>query len=221
MKCMAFPLFAFLPLTAWAQTTQDIQVWTSVAGTAALNEESTGPSAWLDVHLRRSGANTVHIFRPGLGWRLGDAVSVWAGYGWIPTLPDEGDLQIENRFWQQVIAKHSASRLGFMSRTRFEQRLADSGDDLGLRVRQFGRVGWDWRDDGRCGLVVWDELFLGLNETDWGAPAGLDQNRLFAGVFLKSGTRVRGELGYLSLFVDRDGGNTLGHVLSTTVFVSL
>lgn len=221
MTRLLFLFLSLFPAVSAAQSAQDVQVWTSVAGTAKLNAESTGPSAWLDLHLRRSGTGVLHIFRPGVGWRLRPNISLWAGYAWIPTLPDDGDARFEHRLWQQVIASHRTNRLGWTSRTRFEQRMAGSSADLGLRLRQFVRSGWDWREDGRYGLVVWDELFVGLNDTDWGAPAGIDQNRLFAGFFLKSGAKVRGELGYLSLVVYRDSGNTLGHTLSTTVFVSL
>ena len=209
------------PTFGWAQATQDVQIWTSVAGTAALTDEATGPSAWLDVHLRRSGANTLAILRPGMGWRVRRNLSLWVGYAWIPTLLDDGGTRHEHRAWQQVIATRSSGRIGLMSRTRVEQRFAGGGGDLGLRVRQFARLGWNWNEEGRYGLVAWDELFVGLNDTDWGAPRGLDQNRLFAGFFLKSGSRVRGELGYLSLVVNRDAGDTIGHVLSTTIFVAL
>ena len=91
---------------------------------------------------------------------------------------------------------------------------------MGLRVREFVRAGWSWRDDGTFGLVLWDELFVGLNEPDWGAPSGLDQNRVFGGFFLKIDSNLRLEMGYLSLYLNRDT-DTLGHVLATNLFVAL
>ena len=68
--------------------------------------------------------------------------------------------------------------------------------------------------------MAWDEVFIGLNDIDWGAPRGLDQNRLFVGGWAAVAPHLRVELGYLFLYVDRDD-DTVGHVLATNVFVSL
>ena len=85
---------------ARAQAQHDAQVWTAVLGNAKLGEDDSGPALWLDVHLRRSGANLVHIARPGVGWRAAPWVSAWAGYGFVPVLPDGADPVVEHRLWQ-------------------------------------------------------------------------------------------------------------------------
>lgn len=203
-----------------AETENEAQVWTALAGTARLGERSTGPALWLDLHLRRGDAGTVHISRPGVGWQLSSWLSVWAGYGWIPVLLDESDTIHEHRLWQQVILAHKPTqRLSLQSRTRFEQRFVGSGDDAGFRVREFVRVGYVFAGD--FGLVAWDELFLGLNEPDWGAPDGLDQNRLFVGGSVQIREEMRLEMGYLSVFLDRGDADILAHVLATNLFLSL
>ena len=119
-----------------------------------------------------------------------------------------------------LVVRFSETTLKGGNRSRFEQRFSGAGDDVGFRLREFARVGWSWREDGKFGLVLWDEVFLGFNETDWGAPSGLDQNRLFLGWYVKTEPNLRLEMGYLSLFVDRDQA-TLGHVLATTLFIPL
>ena len=175
---------------------------------------------WLDMHLRRSSSNIVHIARPGVGWSFSPSVSAFAGYAWVPVLPDEGDTVNEHRLWQQLIFKHSIGDLSLQSRTRFEQRMSGAGDDIGFRVREFVRASWSAGQDGRRGLVVWDELFVGLNEPDWGAPKGLDQNRTFVGPFTAVGESMRLEMGYLLLWLNRDSGDTVGHVLATNLFAT-
>ena len=206
---------------AKAQVSHDPQIWTAVLGTAKLSDTDTGPSLWLDMHLRRSGGGTLHIFRPAVGWRHDDWLSFWAGYAWVPVLPDEADAVHEHRPWQQVIVKNGGTApVSLQARTRFEQRVTTGGNDVGFRLREFLRVSWSWRDDKAFGLVGWDELFVGLNETDWGAPTGLDQNRFFAGGYALAGPNLRVELGYLSLFLDRDE-DIIGHVLAANVFVSI
>ncbi len=213
---------AFSSREARADVSQDPQIWTAVLGNAKLSDSATGPGLWLDMHLRRSDSGTLHIFRPGAGYRLNTWLSIWGGYAWVPVAPDEGDTRHEHRPWQQVIVKHRFdSGLTLQNRTRFEQRFLDSGDDIGFRVRDFVRADWSWREDGTYGLVVWDELFVALNDTDWGAESGFDQNRLFVGGFAKLAPKLRLELGYLSLYLNRGDQDTLGHVLATNIFVAL
>lgn len=54
-----------------------------------------------------------------------------------------------------------------------------------------------------------DELFVNLRDTDWGARAGFDQNRLFIGpgVELAQGGRV--DVGCLNVFTRRAGQQDL------------
>lgn len=203
--------------TAAADT--DTQVWTASGATAAVSPGERGVSAWFDAHLRRSDGGIVHIARPGLGYRVNRDLSVWLGYAWVPVVPDQGDTLHEHRIWQQAIYKLAAGGVSLQSRTRFEQRFGDGGDDVGLRLRQFVRAGRAI-GDSPFGLVAWDEVFIGLNDTDWGAPRGFDQNRLFVGGWAAVAPHLRVELGYLFLYVDRDD-DTVGHVLATNVFVSL
>ena len=222
-RCLFTLIFLFSlgqAKVALADTDHDQQVWTAFLSNAKPQGDSSGLRLWLDLHLRRADTGTVHIARPGLGWQLSNKLSLWAGYAWIPVVPDSGSTVHENRFWQQLIVKHNVGNWSLQSRTRFEQRLSGAGDDIGFRVREFVRASWRANPKNTYGLALWNEVFVGLNEPDWGAPQGLDQNRFFAGPYHKVGDKMRLELGYLLLFVDRDN-DTLGHVLATNLFISL
>lgn len=209
------------PRPAAADVDSDPQVWTALLGTATLGDGYT-PRLWLDTHLRRSDGNTVHIFRPGLGTAVFPWLSVWAGYGWVPVIDDVTSETVnEHRAWEQVILKHTFGSLSVQSRTRFEQRFSENGDDMGLRIRQFVRLAWQPKADSPFGAVMWDELFVGLNETDWGAPKGMDQNRLFTGVYAKLVPHLRLEMGYLFVFINRGDNDTAAHVLATNLFFTL
>jgi len=214
---------ALLSTEARAQTTEDFQVWTAVLGTADLTRETPGPSLWLDVHARRSDAGTVHIVRPGAGLRIAPWISVWAGYAWVPVSRDATDDVVhEHRIWEQVILQHAFDfRLSLQARTRLEQRFSEAGSDVGLRLRQLVRAGWQFVPDVPLGVVVWDELFVGFADTDWGARGGFDQNRLFAGLFLQMAPFARLELGYLFLYVERGDADLVGHALGTNLFVAV
>lgn len=206
---------------ARAQDQQDFQVWAALLATADTQLAPPGLAFWLDVHARRGDTGTVHILRPGLGVHLLPFLSVWAGYAWVPVFSDQTGAAVhEHRVWEQIILQHRLPfGLALQSRTRLEQRFSEAGSGTGLRLRQFLRAGWQPWEHVPIGAVVWDELFVGLNETTWTAPRGLDQNRLFAGLSLATAPFARLEAGYLFLYVDRRS-DLFGHVLAVNLFVS-
>jgi hypothetical protein len=88
----------------------------------------------------------------------------------------------EHRIWQQLIWSKPLNGINFLSRTRLEQRFRDDGSDTGWRLRQFMKAAYPLPGNPNMSLVAYDELFFGLNDTDWGTRSGFDRNRLFLGV---------------------------------------
>lgn len=190
---------------AQAQATHDVAVWTAVLASPDLAGRTR---LWFDGHARRNDAKFLAIVRPGLGLQLTDAVSGWVGYGWIPSVPDEGQTFHEHRIWEQIIADVKlGERLVLQSRTRLEQRFPGSGGPLALRLREFVRLTLRPEKPSRARLALWDELFVGLDDTDWGSVRGIDQNRLFVGVGLPVTHGGRVELGLLNVVLPRDDLN--------------
>lgn len=204
---------------AQAQERGEFQIWNAVLSTVHFSPTAPRAALWLDVHARRGDAGTVHILRPGGGFVVRDWLSLWGGYAWIPTFDENAGRRDEHRLWQQVVFGHTAGDFTFQARTRFEQRFSEGGDDVGFRLRQFIRINWQPHEETPVGVALWDELFLGLNEPDWGAPRGFDQNRLFLGPFLKVAPWARFEAGYLFAYLDRDP-NVRAHVLAFNLFIS-
>lgn len=157
------------------------------------------------------------ILRPGVGYQLLDQLSVYAGYAWVPTFEDEGANRHEHRSWQQLLFNARASQAwAFALRPRFEQRFAEGGNETGYRVRLLART--TYTTPAGVLLVVWDEFFYQANDTDWGAVAGFDQNRAFAGIGLLAINDVRIELGYLNVFTKRKPDSNLAHNLAVNLF---
>lgn len=202
MTTLLLPLGLGIAEPALAQTTHDVAVWTAVLA----SPELTGRTRlWFDGHARRDQARFLAIVRPGVGLQFSDRVSGWVGYGWIPSVPDEGDTFHEHRIWQQVIANLGlGDRVTLQSRTRFEQRFAGGGGEVALRLREFVRLSVRPNQPSRVRLALWDELFVGFSDTDWGAVGGIDQNRLFVGVGLPVTHGGRVELGLLNVLLPRD-----------------
>jgi len=161
------------------------------------------------------------IVRAALGYRLASRTKIWAGYGFIPNNPrNRREKVIEHRAWQQLTWRAEDPIHGFSlsTRTRLEQRTIEGFDDLGWRFRQFVKLTYPLPISELLYLSFWDELFLNVDDTDWGAKSGVDQNRIFGGLGIRIASQTKFEIGYMHQFVKRerrdDGHN---HILSFTV----
>lgn len=209
-----------------AQTLDDTGLWFAAFGNGEFESfHADSPLRWwFDAHYRLrddSDGFNQSIIRPGLGYAFAEDQAVWAGYAWIRSSPVVGDDFDEHRFWQQWTAAPSCGEWSFLHRSRFEQRWLETGDDVGLRWRQLARAQRVLSDCPQWSFVLWDEIFFNLNHTDWGARAGLDQNRAFIGLGYKKcpDARVRTEVGYLNQFINRQGGlDGMNHILSVNFF---
>lgn len=212
---------------ASAQTLDDTGLWFAAFGNGEVKStvgEATPLLWWFDTHYRlrddTSGFNQ-SILRPGVGLKLNEDQAIWAGYAWILTSPTQGNDFDEHRFWQQWTSAAPLREIQFMHRSRLEQRWLETGDEVGLRWRQLLRVQRPMAESPRWTLIAWDEVFFNLNDTDWGARTGLDQNRAFFGVGFRRSTQasVRTEVGYLNQFVNNQGGHDgMNHILSVNFY---
>lgn len=210
-----------------SQTLDDTGLWFAAFGNGKFEslDEDSDLRWWFDTHYRlRDDTNGFNqsIVRPGLGYAIAEEQALWAGYAWIRTSPIAGDDFDEHRFWQQWTATPSSGPWRFLHRSRFEQRWVETGNDVGLRWRQLARAQKILSDCPQWSLVTWDEIFFHLNDTDWGATTGLDQNRAFIGLGYQRSSQHHGriEAGYLNQFINRrEGGvDSMNHILSLNYF---
>ncbi len=215
---------------ASAQTINDLGQWNALFAQGDLSEWSGHPSDrlkwWFDGHYRLfddSGGFGQSIVRPGVGIDVGKDSALWVGYAWIRTSPISGSDIDEHRCWQQWTWSRSVEPYKFALRSRLEQRFVESADDTGLRFRQFVR---GQKSLGPCSpltFVVWDELFIDLNDTDWGQRSGFDQNRIFVGFGMKKhrASNWRVEVGYLNQVLNLSGPvDRSNHILAVNLFRS-
>jgi hypothetical protein len=208
-----------------AQTIDDVGQWT-----ALFTQDRFSPDSrlkwWFDGHYRMFEDNDgfgQSIIRPGIGLDVCENSALWAGYGWIRTSPIAGADIDEHRIWQQWTWSRTNDPFKIAARTRFEQRFIESSDDAGLRIRQFVRAQKNIGACSRRTFVVWDELFIALNDTDWGQRSGFDQNRLFVGFGFKShhASAWRMEIGYMHQAVNQLGPvDRSNHLLALNFFRS-
>ncbi|MBA4131053.1 MAG: DUF2490 domain-containing protein [Hyphomicrobium sp.] len=214
-------LVSLLAQQCIAHADDDFQFWQTTNLSAKLDKELTGH---LEVQPRfTDDASRLGqlLIRPSIGWGLGGGVVVSAGYAYVRTSPAGRTVTHEHRPWQQLAFPVTGQPGSFMltSRSRIEQRVREDGNDLGHRFRQqvrmmvpLERTGWN--------VVAWSEVFLNLNDTDWGQRSGLDRWRNFIGVNIPISHVVSAEPGYLNQYVNSASGDISDHVLSMTLNVN-
>lgn len=206
---------------ALAATSEDEQFWLNLTAMGSVKDEVV---YFAEVQPRiGDGVSRVDqaLFRGALGWKFSPAVTLYQGFAHV-VVPIEGGRDVnEERSFQQLswtLGKPWGGELS--SRTRLEQRWRSDGDDMGWRLREMIRYEKPLRaESDAVNALVWAEGFAALNDTDWGARAGFDQLRSFAGAELGLPGASTLEVGYMNQIVNQRGGNTrVNHIASVTLF---
>jgi hypothetical protein len=203
--CIAIGV-ALWPSPAPAQRINDGHVWVLGLATVRLSENwrlhLEEQPRWFD----NASESFQIITRTALGRRVGSRASLWGGYAWVAKPPGPGTVH-EHRLWQQLSATFPDAGLWTPSlRLRLEQRFQNTWEGSSHRLRTLGRMQRPVTADRRWSLVVWDEVFLTMDETPRGPWDGLDQNRLFGGLLRQFSPKVGLEFGYLWTTLEPPGG---------------
>jgi hypothetical protein len=199
----------------------EFQAWSALSTNGPVNNGDL--LFWFDGHARfgdDAGRLSTSIIRPGLGWRYSSDLTLWLGYARVTGHQANPNIE-EDRIWQQAIYRLSDFGSGQLSgRTRLEQRFREEDSDKGMRLRQFLR----WTkpiQNTSLSYVIANELFLNLNDADWGQSSGFNQNRMFLGMNHKISETYKVEVGYVNNYINQIGrGNQLNHILSASLSVT-
>ncbi|HOP19802.1 MAG TPA: DUF2490 domain-containing protein [Amphiplicatus sp.] len=219
---VSLSILAAATLSPHGATADDTQLWTALFSDGPIGNAGDGRFlAWFDAHARYSEDVSrlgVSIIRPGLGYKVNDDLSLWAGYAWVVSRADGRESLTEHRTWQQATYGVAKGPWGSLSgRTRIEQRFHEAGDETGYRVRQFLR--WSKPIAERWTATAWNETFIALNDTDFGARAGYDQNRTFGGLRWRASDKVSLEGGYV--FNHINASDAANHNVSISIIAPL
>lgn len=204
--------------SAFAETDEDGRYWLSAYAQGKL---STEPLYWsMDTHVRWRDEGQHFdqlILRPAVFFKFQPHASVWLGYDTAISHPAGQSASRENRLWQQFQYQfEEVANVTVISRTRLEQRRREDVAELGHRLRQMVRVSVPSAVHANLSWVAFDELFVNLNQTEWGVQRGIDQNRLFVGVNWKINHASNVDAGYLNQWVNTRTVDRENHVLMTT-----
>ncbi|SNR74346.1 Protein of unknown function [Methylobacillus rhizosphaerae] len=168
---------------------------------------------------REEGRHLDQLYlRPSVFYALNPKTSLWLGHDTIVRHPAGKSTLNEYRVWEQFKYHFDpVSTVTFTNRTRLEQRRREGYHDTGHRLRQMIKATAPLSIDPKLSLVVSDELFINMNNTDWGTYRGIDQNRLFLGFNWKLDESSNIEAGYLNQFINTRTTNRDNHILTTTL----
>lgn len=177
---------------------------------------------WLEVQPRFSldpARPTQLLLRPALGVQINPKTTFLFGYLYQEGYPEDRPTVAEHRVWQQLQTRLAGTpnKAVLVSRTRLEERFVENQPDDGVRLRQMLR-GQVWVSGGSWSVIGQSEAFFGLNSTDWGQPAGVDQWRNFIGVGVPLSKRFTLEAGYLNQWLIRPGADINNNVISVSLF---
>ena len=150
--------------------------------------------------------------------KLSPKFALGLGIDHIQNHPSGKESFEENRITSQMQYKFDdIAGIKIQSRTRFEFRRREQFDDIAYRLREQMRASYPLNFNPNISLVMFDELLLNLNSTDWKVARGIDQNRVFVGMGYQANTHVNIEFGYLNQYINTQTINRENHVLNTTL----
>lgn len=201
-----------------AEVEEDGAFWINLNAQGKLPVHNLNWYAEYQPRWRQEGKHLdVSILRPAIYYAIDKNTSIWLGYANVRFHPAGRSSREENRLWQQFLYRFEPiENIHIQSRTRFEQRHFEQASDTGHRIRQLFRVSVTITSSPYS-LVLWDEYFIHMNDTDWGAVRGFDQNRAFIGVNAKINPNIALEVGYLNQYINTRNFDRENHVLSTTL----
>ncbi len=212
----------FFSATVLASPDEDGRAWLNITAIGSLPAENWHWYAEMQPRWREELSEFDQlIIRPAVFYTTSKQSSVWAGYARVVTHPNGRANFDEDRIWQQFLHNFEPIQsVSIQSRTRLEQRFIENADDTGYRLRQMFRLTMPSKVSAQLTWVAYDEYFLNLNHTDYGARKGFDQNRAFAGLNWTFNPNLKMEVGYLNQYINAKNTNAMNHVLSTTLMIN-
>lgn len=205
--------------STWAGAEEDGGYWFNVHMQGDLPMQNVGWSMDTNPRYRNEGKHLDYLYlRPAVFYKLDSRSSVWLGHDTIIGHPAGKSAYRETRWYEQFQYQFEPiSTVTFSSRTRLEERRRGGFRNTGHRLRQMIKASLPLKMNSKLSVVVYDELFININETDWGARHGIDQNRIFIGGNWKFNRHAYLEAGYLNQFVNKATVNLENHVISATL----
>lgn len=202
-------------------TTQRSRYWDSLnlSGNLLNNQRAL---YFLDLQARFDAQNDQFeqsISVGGIGYQWLPNLSLWLGYQ-RNSYNQLSGTKPQNAVWEQATWKiiHNNS-INLSSRTRLEQRMEVEQSQWLSRLRERITLKLPKKINDHLTPVIYDELFINLNNPAWVNSRTIDQNRAFMGVDILTSKKTYLEVGYLNQYRWALTGNVMNHVLSVSLYI--
>lgn len=200
---ITFLIQFLIPAFASNDFENDLGLWTAVNIHAPITEKvqtrfQISPR-WLD----NTTDFSKFILHGLLGYKFNEHFSFYQGYAWsMIYIPN---FRREQRPYQEAIISHDIGKISLDHRFRFEERFLQSVEGISLRARYRLKGAYPLDKLKKWSLVLFDEIFVNLNSHFEGPQAGIDQNRIYAGINHKFNENINSDLGYQLQYIHRSG----------------
>jgi hypothetical protein len=154
-----------------------------------------------------------------LGYQLENS-TLWLGFRLTKHVSNPPTFQL-NHLFQQFIYLQDFTCFSFLSRSRLEQMYRSDQKEFAFRFRQ--RMAFELSGDHFINVrpLIYNEVFLALNQTNYTSHKFLNENRLFFGFNCYQQNNIWWEIGYMLQYranipISHNRQSHLDHVLVIT-----
>lgn len=213
-------ILAFCQLPSQA-VPNDLQSWNAIVLEVPMNKRF---NFYLDVQPRIGDDVTQLnklVVRPAIHYKLNDNVMIGQGFSWQPRVTPV--FLNENRPYQDIIYRKGFKRVRLTLRARTEERMINGTSGASIRERFLVRLNFPMGEKEKWGFIAANELFVNLNSVPVGPKGGLNQERLYYGVYRHLTETVTLEFGYMfnPIFNDYPNEYFIRHDILITLNINL
>lgn len=156
------------------------------------------------------------LVQAGVGYQYRPNVSFWLGGTLYSKNQITGSAQ-ENHLWQQVIWQMVNNKSIMVSaRTQLEERERVNESQWANYVREKLTLRLPDKIYNQYTPVIYDELFVAVNQPSWANQQRVEQNRFFTGIDIPTTQKTFLEVGYLNQTLFRKTENQMNNILYLT-----
>ena len=200
--CLISIVFSFLICQSVYALDQNEKLWTGFYMKRPLSaDERYIYSLYAQLRLiNKSQPWQENILEGALGYVYTPDKTFWLGYRWIGSQPNNGFAQNHILFEQLAWQWFDSMNVKVSSRTRFEQSKEGRESPMSFRLRERAIFEMKTHYFGKLNPVIFDEIFLQLNQTDYTSHRMLEQNRFFVGFNWYVTQKNLWEVGYINQY---------------------
>lgn len=151
----------------------------------------------------------------GPGYKILPHLILFAGLAPITTQTLSGHFSEEIRIWEQALWNiHFSKSYELIDRLRLEERNNLNRSQVSVRLRETLSSRTHLSRFEGYSFIIFDEIFLNLNKTDWIREGFFGQNRAFVGIGKLVAKHTILDVGYLNQYVTTIPNQQLSHNLS-------